>query len=892
MRPVACDALLSDGDIVHLRPAIPEDRDELLAFHSDLSPESLHLRFLGVGSQSARSYVESLTRAPAADHLALVAVSHGRIVGVAGYERGPDPDEAEVAMVVDDALHGRGIGTLLLEHLAHAARANGLRRLTASVLWGNTRMLDVLTLSGMRHTRSLDAGAVDIVIPLEVEEALLRAVDERERVAEVHSLERVLRPQTVAVVGASRRRGAVGREVLRNLVTDDFAGAVFPVNPHADAVGGLPAYASVRQLPRPVDLAVLAVPADQVADVVRDCGDRGVHGIVVLASGFADIGPAGQAPQQQLLRLAREGGMRLIGPNCLGLLNTDPQTRLNATFAPTPPRPGTVAMLSQSGGLGIALLERTAALKLGVSSFVSIGNRADVSANDLLLWWEQDVRTRVVVLYLESFGNPRKFARIARRLSRHKPIVAMKGGSSPAGSRAARSHTAAAATPAATVEALFRQAGVIAVDSLGELFDVVAVLAHTPLPVGPRLAIVGNAGGPGILAADAAANAGLEVPELSPAAQRQLRAQLPPGAAVANPVDTVAAATAEQFGAAVAAVAADAAVDAVLAVLTPVPLTSLDELTAATMRETGRTGKPVVMSVLGQPAAVTVAVQPGVAVPSFATPEEAARALARVAAYAQRRQRPVGHVPTLPEVHPAAVRQLAADFLLAHPDGGWLAAAQATALVAAYGIPAVATHHVTSADEAVTAAEALGFPVALKAAGTALVHKTDVGGVRLGLADAGAVRRAYTDIEATLGERADGALIQPMVAPGIETVIGVVHDPVFGPLVMFGLGGVFIDLLDDRVFNLLPLTDLDAAEMVRALRAAPLLFGYRGTPPADVAALETLLLRVARLAEDLPELAELDLNPVIAHRQGLAAVDVKARVAPAVPQDDDLRRLP
>src|SRR5512144_2840037 len=385
----------------------------------------------------------------------------------------------------------------------------------------------------------------------------------------------------------------------------------------------------------------------------------------------------------------------------------------------------------------------------------------------------------------ESFGNPRKFARIARRLSRHKPIVAMKGGSSPAGSRAARSHTAAAATPAATVEALFRQAGVIAVDSLGELFDVVAVLAHTPLPVGPRLAIVGNAGGPGILAADAAANAGLEVPELSPAAQRQLRAQLPPGAAVANPVDTVAAATAEQFGAAVAAVAADTAVDTVLAVLTPVPLTSLDQLTAATMREAGRTGKPVVMSVLGQPAAVTVAVQPGVAVPSFATPEEAARALARVAAYAQRRQRPVGHVPTLPEVHPAAVRQLAADFLLAHPDGGWLAAAQATALVAAYGIPAVATHHVTSADEAVTAAEALGFPVALKAAGTALVHKTDVGGVRLGLADAGAVRRAYTDIEATLGERADGALLQPMLAPGIETVIGVVHDPVFGPLVMF-----------------------------------------------------------------------------------------------------------
>ncbi|HLZ38553.1 MAG TPA: GNAT family N-acetyltransferase, partial [Mycobacteriales bacterium] len=706
--PAPCDALLSTGDIVHLRPATAQDRVELLALHESLSPESLYLRFLSVGSQSARVYVDTLARPPTSGHLALVAVFQGRIVGVAGYERATDPDEAEIAMVVGDALHGRGIGTLFLEHLAHAARVKGLRRLVATVLWENRRMLEVFACSGMRHSRTLKDGVVDVVIPLTVEEALLQAVDERERQAQVRSLERVLRPRTVAVVGASRRRGTVGRAVVHNLVTEDFAGAVYPVNPHADAVGGLPAYPSVRDLPRQVDLAVLAVPAHDVAQVMRECGEQAVHGVVVLASGFADTGTPGEAAQQQLVGLARAAGMRLIGPNCLGLLNTDPQVRLNATFAPTSPPPGAVAMLSQSGGLGIALLERAATLSLGVSSFVSIGNRADVSPNDLLLWWEQDVHTRLVVLYLESFGNPRKFARIARRLSRTKPIVAMKGGRSSAGSRAARSHTAAAATPAVVVDALFRQAGVIAVESLGELFDVVTVLAHTRVPGGSRLAVVGNAGGPGILAADAAAAAGLQVPELSAAAQQRLRALLPPGAAVANPVDTVAVATAEQFAAAVATAAADTAVDAVLAVLTPVPMTSMDELRAETLREAGRAGKPVLMSTLGQSAAVTVATAPGSAVPSFATPEAAVRALGRVAAYGARQRRPVGDIPALPDVDTAAVRLLATDFLARHPTGGWLGGSETTRFVAGYGIPTVPTERVSSADDAVTAATRLG----------------------------------------------------------------------------------------------------------------------------------------------------------------------------------------
>jgi acetyl coenzyme A synthetase (ADP forming)-like protein len=892
MTPTACDALLATGDIVHLRPATDRDRAELLALHEGLSPESLHLRFLSIGSESARAYVDTLVKPPTSGHLALVAVFAGRIVGVAGYERVADPDAAEIAMVVGDALHGRGIGTLLLEHLAHAARANGLRRLVATVAWENRRMLDVLACSGMRHSRTMNDGVVDVVIPLIVEEALLQAVDERERLAQVRSLERVLRPRTVAVVGASRRPGAVGRAVVHNLVTGDFAGAVYPVNRHADAVAGLPAYPSVRDVPRQVDLAVLAVPAPDVVDVVRECGERAVRGVVVLASGFADTGAPGEASQQQVVGLARAAGMRLIGPNCLGLLNTDPQVRLNATFAPTCPPPGTVAMLSQSGGLGIALLERAATLGLGVSSFVSIGNRADVSANDLLLWWEQDVHTRLVVLYLESFGNPRKFARIARRLSRTKPIVAMKGGRSSAGSRAARSHTAAAATPAAVVDALFRQAGVIAVDSLGELFDVVTVLAHTRVPAGPRVAVVGNAGGPGILAADAAATAGLQVPELSGTTQRRLRALLPPGAAVVNPVDTVAVATAEQFGAAVATTAADPAIDAVLAVLTPVPMTSVDDLRAETLREAGRTGKPVLVSTLGQSAAITVVTAAGSAVPSFAAPEEAMRALARVAAYGERQRRPVGEVPVLPDVDTPAVRQLAADFLAAHPAGGWLGPAEASTLVTRYGVRTVPSVRVASADDAVAAATTLGFPVAVKAAAADLVHKTDVGGVRLGLTDAAAVRDACERIDAALGERAGGLLVQPVVAAGVETVVGVVQDPVFGPLVMFGLGGVFTDLLDDRVFNLLPLTDLDAAEMVDAVRAAPLLHGYRGAPPVDVGALTDLLLRVARLAEDLPELAELDLNPVIVHPNGLTAVDVKARLTRAVLRDDDVRRLP
>jgi acetyl coenzyme A synthetase (ADP forming)-like protein len=889
-----CDVVLADGGTVHVRPVSPEDADRLLAFHAGLSDETVFLRFFSAKPTLSVEEVERFTHVDHHSRVALVAELGDRLVGVARYDRESCADSAEVAFVVGDEDQGRGIGTILLEHLAAAARERGITRFVAQTLAHNDRMLGVLRAAGFAERTRIEGGVVHVELLIEPTDGARAAIEEREHRAEAASVARLLTPRSVAVIGASRNPETVGHQVLRNLLAGGFAGPVYPVNPGAEHVASVKAYPTVLDVPGAVDLAVIAVPAAAVLDVVRQCAAKGIGGLVVLSAGFGEVGDV--AAQVELRDLARRNGMRLVGPNCVGVVNT--AIGLDATFSPYAASAGRIAMQSQSGALGIAILERSARIGLGVSSFVSVGNKADVSGNDLLQYWEDDPGTDVVLLYLESFGNPHKFARIARRVSRRKPIVAVKSGRSVAGVRAASSHTAAMASPDIAVDALFRQAGVIRVDTLDELFDMALVLGSQPLPNGNRVAIIGNSGGPGILATDACASAGLEVPELSAATQTALRAVVDPIAAVSNPVDLVASATPAVYDKALSIVLADEAIDSAIVICTPTFAASPPRIADVLRRRSAATDKPVLGCFLAWPHLAPLlrrehGDQVGGDVPAFASPEPAAQALARAASYASWRARPPGAVPELDGFDAARARAAVDGFLARSPEGGWLPADDLDDVLAAAGVPRVASATATDAAQAARAAAQLGFPVALKAAGPAVVHKSDVGGVRLGLSSEDEVADAYREMSDRIGDLMTGATVQQMAAPGVETIVGVVHHPLFGALVMFGTGGIATELLGDRSFRILPVTDLDAAELVRSLRASPLLFGYRGTRPVAVNALEDLLQRVARLAADVPALAELDINPLIVSPEGVVAVDARARVAPTAPGPaPGLRQMP
>jgi acetyl coenzyme A synthetase (ADP forming)-like protein len=883
--------VLLDGGTVHVRPIRPDDGSALVAFHGRLSQDTVYSRFFSAKPTLSADEVEHFTHVDHDARVALVAELDDRIVAVARYDRTKQEWEAEVAFVVADEHQGRGIATVLLEHLASAARERGITRFVAETLSGNRRMLEVFRAAGFDETARYDDGVVHVELAIEPTERARAAMEAREHRAEARSVARLLTPRSVAVIGASRQPATVGHQVLRNLLAGGFAGPVYPVNPGAAHVASVKAYPTVLDVPDDVDVAVIAVPAAAVLDVVEQCGRKGVAGLVVLSAGFGEV--AGGAGAQAALRdRARSHGMRLVGPNCIGVANT--AVGLNATFSPYSPRPGRIAMQSQSGALGIAVLERSARMGLGVSSFVSVGNKADVSGNDLLQYWEDDPGTDVVLLYLESFGNPRKFSRIARRVSRRKPIVAVKSGRSTAGVRAASSHTAAMASPDVAVDALFRQTGVVRVDTLDELFDMALLLGSQPLPRGRGVAIVGNSGGPGILATDACDGAGLAVPELTPATQSALRQVVDPNAAVVNPIDLVASATPEIYELALRLVMADERVDAALVICTPTFAAPPAGVAAVLARVAAGQDKPLLGCFVAAPEISPLLRDDGTGahVPTFASPEPAARALARAAAYAEWRRRPPGAVPALDEFDADRARAVVEAFLTETTDGVWLPAAQVDDLLDAAGIPRLRAMTVASAEQARQAAVRVGLPVALKAAGPEVVHKSDVGGVRLDLRSEADVEDAYRDTASRLGERMTGAIVQQMARPGVETIVGVVQDPLFGPLVMFGLGGVATELLGDRAFRILPLTDLDAADLVRSLRASPLLFGYRGAPPVAVATLEEILQRVARLAERVAEIGELDLNPVIVSDAGAVAVDCRVRVAPLSPgPPTDLRRM-
>jgi acyl-CoA synthetase (NDP forming) len=666
---------------------------------------------------------------------------------------------------------------------------------------------------------------------------------------------------------------------VRSILAGDFSGTVYPVNPSARSICGVKAFATLSLIPEPIDLAIIAVPADRVAGVLEEAAALGVRAVTVITAGFAETGRSGVDAETALLKVARRHGMRIVGPNCLGLVNTDPQVRMNATFTGLNPLAGRLALVSQSGAVGIVLAEQASAAGLGLSSFVSVGNKLDVSSNDLLCYFERDERTSVIALYLESLGNPRKFARIARRVGAHKPIVALKAGRTTAGVRGARSHTAAAASPDITVTALLQSAGVIKVDRFEELLDVSEILLTGRLPKGRRVALVGNSGGPLILAADACEAGGLVVPELDEPTTIQLKATLVPAAAVTNPVDLTADGTAASLEAALEIVLDDPAIDAVIVVVTEVTALNTRDARAAIARVAERHEKPIVACLLG---AAPARVAHGVSlVGELLSPERAAAALNHVCRYAEWRRNDcslgddVGRLANEP-----SVRSIVASRLASNPEGGWLELEDAAALLEACGVPVLATRAASSADEAVAVAESIGFPVVLKARSGSLVHKSDVGGVVLGLESPEAVREAYLSMSNRLGEHMGGAVLQPMTPSGVEAIVGLAVDPDFGPIVMAGLGGVMTDLLGDHAFGVPPFNPGTAESMIHSLRASALLDGYRGSPKVDRDALIAVLESIAKVAELVPELVELDLNPVVVTASGALVVDCKARLAP------------
>jgi acetyl coenzyme A synthetase (ADP forming)-like protein len=864
-QPLApADVVLRDGSTMRLRPPGRDDAAALLAFFEGLSDESLYLRFHGHPSVDVR-LVEPVLEPDWLERGALVGTHEERVVAVANYVRLRDPRSAEVAFAVADDFQGRGVGTRLLEQLAAAATGVGIEEFVAEVMPDNTAMLRVFTDAGFETARETVQGTTEVRLSLGPTEALRHRVDERDHVGVVSSLAPMFDPKAIAVIGASPRTGSIGGELFRNVLRAEYAGVAYPVNRSGAAVAGVRAYTSVAEIGAPIDLAVICLPGSAVIEAAAEALSAGVRALCVISAGFAETGSDGIARQEELLALVRGHGARLLGPNCLGIAVAAP--RLNATFGPRALPPGNVGFSSQSGALGLAVLERASERRLGLSSFVSIGNKADISSNDLLEYWEDDEATDVVLLYLESFGNPRKFARVARRLARTKPIIAMKAGRTGAGARAASSHTAALAGSETAVDALFHEAGVLRVDTLEELLDVTSLLATQPLPRGRRVAVLTNAGGLGILCADACESAGLTLPPLAESTLEELRAVLPGEASTSNPVDMLGSAVGATYREVLPILLRDTGVDSVIVLFVPPVVAGAEEVAeaiAAAVGDAHDNDKPVlgcVISAEGIPAGLLTA-----PLAAFSFPESAARALGRAADRAEWLRAPQGRVPDL-----SAVDTPRAKALVAAADDRWLTPAEVRSLLQAYGVPVVKERNAASIDEAVTAAEEIGFPIVLKTA-VAGVHKTDRGGVALDLRDPDAVREAAARIGPPF-------TVQPLVRGGAELLVGAVQDPVFGPLVAVGPGGTFAELIGDASFRLAPLTDADAEELVQAGKVGRLLAGFRGAPPADTTAVADLLLRIGRLADDLPEVAELDLNPVIAGPGGVVAVDARVRVA-------------
>lgn len=875
------DAVVKDGRTVRIRPIEPDDLDAMMAMWSRLSLETIRLRFFAPRRMD-REQMRHFTELDYHDRFALVAERGDRILGVVRFDRyEEDPHTAEFAALVEDAEQGNGIGTALLRALLEAAQDLGITNFKGDILRENRRMQNVLRDAGLEPAFATVDGALETSFRAVPSERFLQAADEQDRKAAIAALEAIFSPRSIAVVGASRDARTIGGLVFDNLRDGRFSGAVYPVNAAADVVQTVAAYHSVRDCPTVPDLVIVCVPAERVVEVVTEAAEVGTRAAVVISAGFGEIDDEGRRREHALLEVARTHGIRVVGPNCMGVLNAASVTRMNGTFSQVFPESGNVAFSSQSGALGLAVLSSAHRLGMGLSSFASVGNKIDISGNDLIQYWESDETTEVILLYLESFGNPRKFGRIARRVGRNKPIVAVKSGRTMAGERAASSHTGALAAGDVAVEALFEQAGVIRTETLAELFGVASVLSSQPLPAGGRVGIITNGGGPGILAADACEAAGLQVTELAPATRQRLTDTLPPEAGVGNPVDMVADASAETYGEVMRTLADDPAVDMLLVIFIPPVVTSPADVAREIVTACDDMGDrvPVVSVFMSDREVPPTLVDAGV--PTFDFPEEAAQVLGRIARYARWRQRPLGDVVEVTDTDTELARAVV-DAALGDGDEAWLDAADTERVLRAFGIPTARTRAASTPQEAADAQRELGGPSAVKLA--APVHKTEIDGIRLHVASPEEAAAAVRDLQETLredgngGVLGDGFLVQEMVEDGVEMAVGVSHDPTFGPVLMVGLGGTLIELLADISVRIHPLTDHDVDDMLSSLRGYPLLTGYRGSDPVDVDALRSMLFRVSALVEAVPEIDELDLNPVFVRRSGVAAVDARLKL--------------
>jgi len=873
----AADVVLRDGGTAHLRPIRPQDAEALQAFHLAQSPESVYLRFFAPMPRLSDRDLARFTRVDHVDRVAIVALVGERIVGVGRFDR-TGPRVAEVAFNISDHHQGRGLGSVLLEHLAAAALERGIQRFEAEVLPQNRKMVGVFRDAGYEVSNHYDDGVISLTFAIDPTERSMAVMAAREHRAEAASLSALLHPRSVAVIGASGTAGTIGEALISNLLAGGFTGEVYPVNPSAQVIAGLPAHPDVTSIGRPVDLAVVAVPARAVQDVLGQCAEAGVRGVVVVSGGFAESGEEGARLQRELVSAARAQGMRVVGPNSFGMLNTDEAVRLNASLSPVLPASGRLGLFSQSGALGVAVLSAAARRRLGLSSLVSAGNRADVSGNDLLQFWEDDRRTDVVCLYLESVGNPRKFSRVARRISRSKPIVVVKSGTSgygvPAGHVVRESRA-----PREALDAMLRQAGVVRTENIHQMFDVAQLLVNQPLPAGRRIGVVTNSGALASLVADALSSWDLEL--------------------AGDPVTVPTEADSATFGSALQQVFSDPRADAVVASFIP-PIAAVDaELVEQVAAVSAGSGKTALACFVGLREVTHEGMRGTQTVPAYPTPEDAVRALAAVTRYAQWRRRDQGAV-----LDPQGCDRLAARIVVeealaasvgqaAQDEPVTLGPAQTRALLAAYGIATWPTEHAATAEDAVAAAHRVGWPVAVKYADKRLRDRRDVMGARLDVPDEASLRQDLLAMVAGTDDPGStaGFLVQPMAPSGVPVVVTTMEDPLFGPIVSFGLAGDAVDLLGDVAHRIPPLTDVDVHDLVRSVKASPRLFGYRGAPALDVAALEDLLARVSVLADELPEVVELRLDPVVVGQQGLVPLWAQVRLArPPDRRDTGTRR--
>ncbi|GGL22784.1 GNAT family N-acetyltransferase [Phycicoccus endophyticus] len=868
------DVVLRDGTVASLRPIRPDDADALRRFHEAQSDESIYLRFFAPLRRLSDADVHRFTHVDYTDRVALVVTMREEIIGIGRFDR-IDARSAEVAFNISDHYQGKGIGSVLLEHLAAVARDLGIARFTAEVLPQNRKMLAVFADAGYEVTRRVEDGVVEVGFDIEPTDRSRAVEMSREHRAEAQSLRALLRPETIAVVGASRRRDTFGGQLLDRLTESGFTGRVVPVNPSARTLRRLTCYPSVLDVPGQVDLAIVAVPSTAVLGVVEQCARAGVKALLVVSAGFAEEGPEGAARQQELVRRARGAGMRVIGPNSFGIVNNDPQVRLNATLAPTVPPPGRLGLFAQSGALGIAVLASAARRNLGISTFGSAGNRADVSGNDFMQYWIDDDATDAVGLYLESMGNPRKFSRIARKLALIKPVMVVKSGVSRFGVPPGHTVRETKARPA-VFSAMLKQAGVIRVENVHQLFDVAQLVVHQPLPAGDRVAIVGNSAALGALTGDACTSWGLTVAH--------------------GPVCLPSEASAADFRAALDRAFEDPGVDSVVSCFIP-PLATGDQDVAAAVRGAAADAdKPCVATFLGMRGVDDRGSVQGTggerrAIPVYAMPEDAVRALAAATRYGQWRARDQG-TPVAPVgINRRVAEDVVETVLSVSPNGRRLTHDEATALLAAYGVQLWGRREVGSVEEAVAAAREAGYPVVLKSVAPMVRHQGGSGGVRVDLGDESALRAAWASLSERLAPlQADRFVIQTMASQGVACVVTSEEDPLFGPVIGFSVAGLPTELLDDVAYRIPPLTDVTVSELISSVKAAPVLHGYRGQTPVHRAALADLIGRISVLADDMPEVASLVLNPVNAHPGGVEVLGAEITVAPAPRRIDPGRR--